>query len=306
MILVRAASICSVLALVVVSPAVAAGKVRPSPSGPTNLRITATTATSVSLAWDAAKSGSTNWWYCVQHNGSGCVRVDPPQTTLTRGSLLPGQTHTFSVYAIDTAGQRSADSNTVSYTTPADTTPPSPPPTLSLVAAYPTRISIAWTSATDDTSQVWYSLLVNGNPSPSGVTVQGTTLFYLSPATTYTLQVTTRDAYNNASASNVLSVTTPAVTELVPPTPPTNLRLSPESSAPEAWLNWEQSTDNADPQSLLLYEVYLNGVRNDDGVVGYGSTITYCRDVGTTEIVLRAVDTSGNRSAPSNAILFDC
>lgn len=27
---------------------------------------------------------------------------------------------------------------------------------------------------------------------------------------------------------------------------------------------------------------------------------------GATEIVLRAVDTAGNRSAPSNAIMFDC
>jgi hypothetical protein len=50
----------------------------------------------------------------------------------------------------------------------------------------------------------------------------------------------------------------------------------------------------------------LNGVRNDDGVIGYGSTVTYCRVEGATEIVLRAVDTAGNRSAPFNAIMFDC
>ena len=81
-----------------------------------------------------------------------------------------------------------------------------------------------------------------------------------------------------------------------------NLSLSSESAAPEAWLDWDQSTDNADPQSQILYEVFLNGVRNDDGVIGYGSTITYCRVEGATEIVLRAVDTSGNVSAPSNAI----
>ena len=101
-------------------------------------------------------------------------------------------------------------------------------------------------------------------------------------------------------------MTTPAVTDTQPPTAPTNLSLSSESAAPEAWLDWNQSTDNADPQSQILYEVYLNGVRNDDGVIGYGSTITYCRVEGPTEIVLRAVDTSGNVSAPSNAIMFSC
>jgi hypothetical protein len=42
------------------------------------------------------------------------------------------------------------------------------------------------------------------------------------------------------------------------------------------------------------------------GVIGYGATITYCRAEGPTEIALRAVDTSGNVSAPSNALLFSC
>jgi hypothetical protein len=48
------------------------------------------------------------------------------------------------------------------------------------------------------------------------------------------------------------------------------------NAPPEAWLDWQQSTDDTDPQSEILYDVYLNGVRNDDGVIGYGSTITYC------------------------------
>jgi hypothetical protein len=34
--------------------------------------------------------------------------------------------------------------------------------------------------------------------------------------------------------------------------------------------------------------------------------VAYCRDIGPMEIVLRAVDTSGNRSGPSNAIVHDC
>jgi len=106
--------------------------------------------------------------------------------------------------------------------------------------------------------------------------------------------------------SNTLSVTTPPKTDNNPPSAPTNLRLSSETSAEEAWLDWDQSTDDTDPQNQILYDVYLNGVRNDDGVIGYGSTITYCRAPGPTEIVLRAVDTSGNVSAPSNAIIFNC
>ena len=40
------------------------------------------------------------------------------------------------------------------------------------------------------------------------------------------------------------------------------------NAPPEAWLDWQQSTDDTDPQSEILYDVYLNGVRNDDGVIG--------------------------------------
>jgi hypothetical protein len=48
---------------------------------------------------------------------------------------------------------------------------------------------------------------------------------------------------------------------------------------------------------------------DDDGVIGSGGTIAYCRTAagaGPTEIVVRAVDTSGNESAPSNVAHFDC
>ena len=289
-----------------VTPAVA-GRDRTPPTTPTRMRITATTATSISLAWDASFDQSGKFWYCVQQGSAGCYRVDPPGTTFTRPSLAPGRTHTFSVYAVDAAGNRSANSNSVSYTTPPDTTPPSPPPALSLVSVFPTRISVAWTASRDNTSQVWYTLLVNGSPYfVDQIGSRGATLLRLSASTTYQFKVTARDAYGNVAQSNDLSVTTPAITDTQPPTAPTNLRLSSESAPPEAWLDWDQSTDDTDPQSQILYDVYLNGVRNDDGVIGYGSTITYCRVEGPTQIVLRAVDTSGNVSAPSNAIAFDC
>lgn len=56
-------------------------------------------------------------------------------------------------------------SNTVSHTTPPDTTPPSPPPTITVTSVAPTTISIAWTQAVDDVSQVWTTLFVNGSAS---------------------------------------------------------------------------------------------------------------------------------------------
>ena len=60
---------------------------------------------------------------------------------MTWPNLPPNTTNTFSVYAIDQAGNRSGNSNSVSYTTPPDTTPPSPTPQLTVSSLRPTRFS---------------------------------------------------------------------------------------------------------------------------------------------------------------------
>jgi hypothetical protein len=82
--------------------------------------------------------------------------------------------------------------------------------------------------------------------------------------------------------------------------------FSSETAPPELWLTWNPSTDDTDSQALNLYETYLNGVLVPDGNVGGTNTIAYCRDIGPTTVVLRAVDTSGNRSGPSNELNSAC
>ncbi len=246
---------------------------------------------------------SSNWWYCVQRDGLGCVRVDPPQTTVTFTKLWPGTTFNYSVVAIDANGHRSASSNTVTYTTPPDVTPPSAP-TLSVTGTWPTRVALSWTASTDDVSQVSYTLLADGSPSFSAqLGYRSATILDLEPSTTHVYKVTVRDYFGNTAESNTVTLTTPAATDTTPPTVPTNLRLSPESSVPEIWLDWDQSTDDTDPQSQIAYEVYLNGERADT-TIGYGETIVYCRGEGPNTIAVRAVDTSGNASGFSNEITF--
>jgi chitodextrinase len=279
---------------------------RKAPTTPTNLRITATTDTSVSLAWDASRDNG-NFWYCVQRNGGGCVRVDPPRTTMTWPSLPPNTTSTFSVYAIDQAGNRSGNSNSVSYTTPADTTPPSPTPELTVSSVRPTRFAVTWTNATDNVSQVFWTLFVNGAPQFDGaIGARSYVILDRTPETTYLVKVRAADASGNFVESQTVAVTTPAVTDHEPPTAPTNLTLSPESSPPEIWTDWTQSTDNVDAQADILYDVYFDGVFVEHGSLGGSSTITYCQDFGPTVVTLKAVDSSGNVSGPSNELLFDC
>jgi hypothetical protein len=68
---------------------------------------------------------------------------------------------------------------------------------------------------------------------------------------------------------------------------------------------WTQSTDDTDPQSAIRYLFSFDGVLNGS-VLGTGRAWTTCVELGPTEVFLRAVDRSGNVSAPSNTITVDC
>jgi hypothetical protein len=303
------AALSLVLALAVVAAA-PAKKPPPPPGGggtaPSNLRITSSSDSSISLAWDAGSSKSSLWWYCVVRNGEGCLRVDPPKTTFSMTKLWPGRTTTYTVVRVDANGNRSAPTNSVTHTTPPDTTPPRPAPVVSLQAAYSTRITASWTLAADNITQTFHTLFVDGVPV-SEAFVSTWTVFYLDPQSAHTFRVTARDYFGNTVESNTIAVTTPAKTDDVAPTAPSNLRFNTVlTGPPELWLEWDPSTDDTDPQGLILYETYLNGVLVPDGLVGGTNTVAYCRDVGPTTVTLRAVDTSGNRSGPSNALTIDC
>ena len=287
-------------------PAAAGKPDKKPPTAPTNLHITATGPNSISLAWNPSTDNSNSWWYLV----SGCGgAVTHPTTTFTNPNLEPDKLYTCSVYATDAAGNRSASSNSVSYKTPPDTTPPSAP-TLSAPTVYPARIFLSWTASTDNApGEVAYSMVIDGVLHIGGPGYLTWPILNLAPRTTHQFQVIARDSSGNTTPSNLLTVTTPAATESVPPSAPTNLALGFQStSLEEAWLSWGASTDNADSQGQILYNVYFNDVLMvGDSAIGGTSTIAYCRDVdGPTAITVVAVDTSGNQSAPSNAVDFDC
>jgi chitinase len=307
---VAAALVCSLLLGAMpgsASSASPAARDRTPPTAPSNLRITASTANRVSLAWNASTDSPSTFWYCVQTNGDGCVRVDPPRTTLTRTFSLPDTTFAFSVYAVDIAGNRSANSNTVSFTTAPDTTPPSPAPEISVTRLLPTRAVLTWPQPVDDFGgQVFTTFFVNGSVSGSADSLgpPTRTLLTLTPETTYEFQVSVRDRAGNTVTGPPLVVTTPAKTDEQAPTPPTDLRASTPDGL-DLNLSWNASTDDSDPQSDIRYDVFTDG---ELAAVGLGTRTTLsCESADPVAIVVRAVDTSGNVSGPSNTVVFeDC
>ena len=66
----------------------------------------------------------------------------------------------------------------------------------------------------------------------------------------------------------------------------------------ETWLFWQQSTDNVDPQSVIRYDVHVNGVF-DHSLLGYSQTVVYGNPGVFNTYQVIAVDSAGNQSAPA-------
>jgi chitodextrinase len=138
-----------VLSLLISPSPVLAGKDRRAPTTPTNLHATAMTQTSVTLAWNPSTDNSGPVSYRVQMTSPLSFGMETSQTSITWTSLSPNTTYSFYVYAIDKSGNRSANSNTLTVTTPADTTPPTSPE-LSGSVLGPSQVRLTWTAATDE------------------------------------------------------------------------------------------------------------------------------------------------------------
>jgi hypothetical protein len=291
-----------VLTLVLgVSPALAA-RDRQAPTKPTNLHVTALSAHNITLAWNPSTDNSGTFTYQVWVSYGFTHSVPQTQTSFSLG-VVPNNTYSFYVYAVDGSGNKSSRSNTVSATTPPDTTAPTPP-VVSVVGVNPTEVSLEWTASIDDGPYLFYQVFVNGSPNVDARQNRFAVVHGLTPETTYEITVKARDLYgppNVSAPSNVLTVTTAAVSaaDTEPPSAPGNLNgYVVDDGAREINLFWTQSFDNQTPQAAIGYEVYLNGVLDDTTCCD--RAILYATHGGENVLTVIAVDDAGNRSAPAS------
>src|SRR5512134_2152992 len=189
------------------TPALAARDRKP-PTRPANLRVTSLTPHNVTLAWDPSTDNSGTFTYRVFVSWGSTTNLPQTQTTYSVG-LVPANTYSFYVYAVDGSGNVSQRSNTLTVTTPPDTIAPTPP-VVSLVSVNPTEMSLQWTASTDDGLHINYQVFVNGSPS-GAETFNGlaAVLHGLTPETTYEITVQASDLYagNVSEPGYVLTVT---------------------------------------------------------------------------------------------------
>ncbi len=273
------------LMVLMLLPAAASAADRTRPTTPGNLRVTATTTTSVSLAWNASTDNSGKVTYRVREAGG--TTQTTTQTGFTWTGLSPNRTYRFTVSASDPSGNRSPESNQVSATTPANV-PPATPANLRLTGAGVNTLSFAWEPVAGATR---YEL---SSPVAGWFSTTATThtVHWLQPDTGYTFTVRAFDAAGTAS----------------PPSAPVTVRTLGDTTAPsvpvvsgfayspsEVQLNWPASTDNSNSVS---YNVDLDDRFWPHMLPGDNQTMTVrnLRDGTTYDFSVRAYDASGNVS----------
>ncbi len=276
-----------------------------APTAPSGLSGSAISQTQISLTWTASTDAVGVTGYRVLR---GATQVGTPSGTSYSDSGLTAATqYTYTVKAIDAAGNLSNASNAVNVTTqavtpPADTTPPSvtitAPSTNLAAGTTQTTLSVTTSEAAtcrySTNSSAAYSAM--SAFTTTGNTSHTTTLSPLANSTSYTYYVKCQDAALNTSgnASVTFSVSTPPDTTA--PSVPTGVNAAAVSSS-QINITWTVSTDAV---GVTGYQVLRNGAQ-----VGTPNTNTYS-DTGLTastnySYTVKAVDAAGNVSAASTA-----
>lgn len=257
------------------------------PTKATNLAVTGTTTNSVSLSWTAGTDNIAVAQYLVLRNN--IVVGATTGTTFTHAGVQPSTTGTYYLWTVDTSGNYSANSTSVSGTTAADVTTPTAPGQPVAGTMTVKSVPLSWPAGTDETMVKEYRVYRNGTLA---ATVSGTswTDTGVVQNQSYTYLVYTRDYANHqSSASPSCVVTVPA--DVTAPAQPGVVHLTSATAASIA-MTWGPV---ADDYAVASYEL----VR--DGVVVQTTTTTSITNSGLLpshayDYQLYAIDTVGNRS----------
>lgn len=285
----------------------AAQRDRRPPTTPGNFRVTGVTSYTVSLAWSPSTDDSGRFSYviCCANTSSSSVGQQATSFTYTAG-LEAARPFSLRIYAVDAAGNYSRPSPSVTGVLPPDRTPPTKP-VVSVTSSGPTHAALAWSSI-EDGPHVWFTVVRDGTPIMQGTRSTTAIIPLLDPQTTYNFTVRAMDfGGNHSPLSEPAVVTTPPSNpdDITAPTTPGDLRESGYDCERE--LNWEESTDDLDPQFVIEYEVFVNDVFDHSLALRFTRTIVYGTMSGPNTFAVVAVDTAGNRSAPATVTAnLDC
>lgn len=193
-----------------------------APTAPTGAAVSNIGSTNATITWNAATDNVGVTGYRI-FNGANQIGSTNGALTSNLTGLTSNTSYSITVKAVDAAGNLSAASNAVTFTTLAvtgpDTEAPTAPNSLHVMGTSThTTVPLMWNASTDNVGVTGYQVY-QGNTLLT--TVSGTTLEYLvtglTANTAYTFSIKAIDAAGNvSSASNALNVTTPSAPSTYP------------------------------------------------------------------------------------------
>lgn len=217
------------------------------PAAPTNLAATATSSSTIALAWNDNSTNETGFKVERAPLATGIyAQVGAPAagaTSYNDPGLAASTTYLYRVRATNAAGD-SAYSNTATATTQAPA-PPAAPSNLTAAATSSSAITLAWNDNSNNETgfKVERATSATGPFAQVGTPAAGTTSHSdggLLPATTYYYRVRATNAGGDSAYSNIASAITQALTF---PLAPSNLLASAASSSSIS-LSWLDNSGN--------------------------------------------------------------
>jgi chitodextrinase len=286
--------------------AAAADTTPPTTPGP--VQVAEITETTIRLTWTASTDDVGVVSYEVNQAFTDILlRRTTPTNSIFINGLQRSRVYSWSVSALDAAGNRSPGVFLRVVMPPGDSQPPTAPGAPIVTDTADTSVTLGWPPSSDNVllaqyevvritdgdttvvARVW--LLPPGSPS-SSVRVTG-----LTADTTYTFAVRARDEAGNVSANSPTVTVTTRGADTQPPTAPGTPTAS-EVTPNGLTLSWAPATDDI---GVVRYVVVDRGVFEVGTVPGTTIVLGATPDT-RYDFVVYAEDAAGNRSPASGPL----
>lgn len=247
----------------------------------------------LTLSWTASIDNVGVTGYRVSRNGTLLGTVTG--LSYADQTAVSGQTYTYSVVALDAAGNQSIAATR--QVTVADTVAPTAPTGL-VATVSGTSVTLSWAASTDNVGVTGYRVS-RGGALVGSPAIPGFTDTTALAGQTYTYSVVAVDAAGNQSQAASIQVTVGSGGgDTTPPTTPANLRASLRklSGRTQVTLTWSAAKDNV---AVTGYRISRDGV-----VLGTTGQLTYTEfglpSRRTYTFTVVAMDAAGNQSGPAS------
>lgn len=155
---------------------------RSAPTVPSGVRTLSSAQTEISLAWNASTDNVKVSKYEIYRDGTKLGTTT--KTTYSSKNLSPGKSYTYTVKAVDAAGNVSAASNPLNAATVRDTNIPTAPGKLKAGSVSGSTVPLSWSASKDDTKVAGYYIYCNGvniaSTAKTSLKVKGNSIFGIS------------------------------------------------------------------------------------------------------------------------------